>query len=100
MLVIALSSDDLSDIGIIKLKTADWPANSVYPPANLIKLEDCITDAGNFLLDIAFLMKQTYRARMMKIKQFLLRAEIKDEEVALVRGIINQARWAIKNKND
>ena len=27
-------------------------------------------------------------------------AEIKDDEVALIRGIISQARWAIKNKND
>ena len=69
-------------------------------PANLIKLEDCIDDAGSLLLDIGFLMKHTYKAKMMKIKQLLLRGEIKDEEVALIRGIINQARWKIKNKND
>ena len=31
-------------------------------PANLIKLEDCINDAGNLLLDIGFLMKHTYKA--------------------------------------
>ncbi len=69
-------------------------------PANLIKLEDCINDAGNLLLDIGFLMKHTYKAKMTKIKQLLLRAEIKDDEVALIRGIISQTRWAIKNKND
>ena len=69
-------------------------------PANLIKLEDCINDAGSLLLNIGFLMKHTYKAKMMKIKQLLLRAEIKDDEVALIRGIISQARWAIKNKND
>ena len=69
-------------------------------PANLIKLEDCINDAGSLLLNIGFLMKHTYKAKMTKIKQLLLRAEIKDDEVALIRGIISQARWAIKNKND
>jgi len=69
-------------------------------PANLIKLEECINDAGNLLLDIGFLMSHTYKAKMTKIKQLLLRAEIKDDEVALIRGIISQARWAIKNKND
>ena len=69
-------------------------------PANLIKLEDCINDAGNLLLDIGFLMKHTYKARMSKIKKLLLRAEVKNEEVALIRGIVHQARWAIKNKND
>ena len=66
-------------------------------PANLINLEDCINDAGSFLLDIGFLMKHTYKAKMTKIKQLLLRGEIKDEEVALIRGIISQVRWKIKN---
>ena len=69
-------------------------------PANLIKLEDFINDAGSLLLDIGFLMKHTYKAKMTKIKQFLLRSEIRDDELALIRGIISQARWKIKNKND
>jgi len=69
-------------------------------PANLIKLEDCINDVGSLLLDIGFLMNHTYKAKMRKIKQFLLRGEIQDDEVALIRGIISQARWKIKNKND
>tara|TARA_B100000579_G_scaffold84029_1_gene65555 strand:+ start:55 stop:792 length:738 start_codon:yes stop_codon:yes gene_type:complete len=76
------------------------PAKIKSYPANLIKLEDCINDAGNLFLDIGFLMKHTYKAKMTKIKQILLRAEIKDDEVALIRGIISQARWAIRNKND
>ena len=67
-------------------------------PANLIKLEDCINDAGSLLLDIGFLMKHTYKAKMSKIKQLLIRSEIKDDEVALIRGIISQARWKIKSK--
>ena len=69
-------------------------------PANLIQLEDCLNDAGDLLLDIGFLMKHTYDARMSKIKKLFQRAEIKDDEVALIRGIVSQTRWAIKNKND
>ncbi len=69
-------------------------------PANLIKLEDCINDLGGLLINIGFLMNHTYKAKMTKIKQLLIRAEIKDDEVALIRGIISQARWAMKNKND
>ena len=72
----------------------------ITPPANLITLEDCLIDAGSLLLHIGFLMENTYKAKMMKIKQLLLRGEIKDDEVALIRGIISQIRWAIKNKND
>ncbi len=67
-------------------------------PANIIKLEDCINDAGHLLLDIGFLMKHTYKARMSKIKRLLLRAEVKDDELALIRGIIRQTKWAMKNK--
>ena len=71
---------------------------TISDPANLIKLEDCIDDAGSLLLDIGFLMKHTYKAKMAKIKKLLVRGEIKDDEVALIRGIISQARWKIKNK--
>ena len=86
--------NQLNDLNLIK-------SNKVISyPANLIKLEDCINDAGSLLLNIGFLMKHTYKAKMTKIKQLLLRAEIKDDEVALIRGIISQTRWAIKNKND
>ena len=76
------------------------PNSAISYPANLIKLEDCINDAGSLLLDIGFLMKHTYEAKMAKIKKLLIRGEIKDDEVALIRGIISQARWKIKNKND
>ena len=86
--------NQFNEIGLLKTN------NKISYPANLIKLEDCINDAGSLLLDIGFLMKHTYKAKMMKIKQLLLRGEIKDDEVALIRGIISQARWKIKNKND
>jgi len=69
-------------------------------PSNLITLEDCINDLGSLLIDIGFLMKHTYKAKITKIKQILIRAEVKDDEVALIRGIISQTRWAIKNKSD
>ena len=69
-------------------------------PSNLISLEDCINDLGSLLIDIGFLMKHTYKAKITKIKQMLIRAEVKDDEVALIRGIISQTRWVIKNKSD
>ncbi len=86
--------NQFNELGLLK------PNKVTSYPSSLIKLEDCINDAGNLLLDIGFLMKHTYKAKMTKIKQLLLRAEVKDDEVALIRGIISQARWAIKNKND
>ena len=86
--------NQFNEIGLLKTN------NKISHAANLIKLEDCINDAGSLLLDIGFLMKHTYKSKMTKIKQLLLRGEIKDDEVALIRGIISQTRWKIKNKND
>ena len=86
--------NQFNEIGLLKTN------NKTSYPTNLTKLEDCINDAGSLLLDIGFLMKHTYKAKMTKIKQLLLRGEIKDDEVALIRGIISQARWMIKNKHD
>ena len=86
--------NQFNELGLLKTN------NKISYPANLIKLEDCINDAGSLLLDIGFLMKHTYEAKMAKIKKLLIRGEIKDDEVALIRGIISQARWKIKNKND
>ena len=85
-----------------QLNDLNLPKSNQRPsyPANIIKLENCINDAGSLLLDIGFLREHTYKAKIMKIKKLFLRGEIKDEEVALIRGIINQVRWAIKNKND
>ena len=86
--------NQLNELDLLK------PNTKISSPANLIKLEDCINDAGSLLLDIGFLMKHTYKAKMTKIKQLLLRGEIKDDEVALIRGIVSQTRWKLKNKND
>ena len=84
--------NQFNEIGLLKTH------NKTSYPTNLTKLEDCINDAGSLLLDIGFLMKRTYEAKMAKIKKLLIRGEIKDDEVALIRGIISQARWKIKNK--
>ena len=75
-------------------------SSSSHKPKTTSTLEDFINDAGSLLLDIGFLMKHTYKAKMTKIKKLLLRSEIRDDELALLRGIISQARWKIKNKND
>jgi len=86
--------NQFNELGLLKTN------RKISNPANLITLEDCIDDIGSLLLNIGFLMKHTYKARMTKIKKMLIRAEVKDDEIALIRGIISQARWAIKNKND
>ncbi len=63
------------------------------------ELDNCLKDAENILLEIGFLMKHTSKARMSKFKGLLQRADIKSEEVALIRGVVRQIRWAINKGN-
>ncbi len=67
-------------------------------PATPIQLHECIEDAKELLLEIGFLLEHTAQARMTKIKGLLHRAEIKPEEVSLIRGILRQTRWAIHSR--
>ena len=68
-------------------------------PAPARELSDFIEDAQNLLLEIGFLHKHTANSRMVKIKNILLRAEAKSEEISLIRGILRQVRWFSNSKN-
>ena len=59
-------------------------------------LEACLEDAEELLLEVGFLLEHTARARMAKVRGLLQRGLIKADEVALVRGMVRQLRWAVR----
>ncbi len=61
------------------------------------QVADCLTDTQELLLDVGFLLDHTAKARMSKVRRFLRRSEIRPEEVAFIRGMIRQIRWAINS---
>ncbi len=63
------------------------------------QLHLCLKDAEALLLEIGFLYKHTASARMAKIRALLQRAEIQQDEVSLIRGILRQIRWAMSKEN-
>jgi tRNA/rRNA methyltransferase len=63
-------------------------------PSNRQGLEAMLGDAEALLLDVGFLHPHTAHARMAKLRGLLQRAQISIEEVALVRGMVRQLRWA------
>ncbi len=67
----------------------------VQTAASPKQLNDCLEDAEALLLEVGFLLEHTSSARMAKIKTLLQRAEIRPEEVSLIRGILRQVKWAI-----
>jgi tRNA/rRNA methyltransferase len=70
-------------------------ASPLAPLAAQGQLEQSLQDAEALLLEVGFLYPHTAKARMAKLRNLLLRAEPNGEEVALLRGMVRQLRWAI-----
>ena len=49
----------------------------------------------SLLLEVGFLYPHTVAARMAKVRRIYNRANLKPEEVSLLRGMLRQIRWAI-----
>ncbi len=57
-------------------------------------LEAALSDAEALLLEVGYLYPHTAHARMAKLRGLLQRAQIRPQEVALLRGMVCQLRWA------
>jgi tRNA/rRNA methyltransferase len=57
-------------------------------------LEAALADAEALLLEVGFLYPHTAAARMAKLRALLQRAQVREPEVALLRGMVRQLRWA------
>ena len=63
-------------------------------PAPRGELEAALIDAEALLLEVGFLLPHTARARMAKLRALLQRAQVQPGELALLRGMVCQLRWA------
>ena len=57
-------------------------------------LEATLADGQELLMQVGFLHPHTAHARMAKLRGLLQRAQIREGEVALIRGMVRQLRWA------
>ena len=74
------------------------PAQLPSPdPAAAPALTALLDDATDLLLEAGFLLQHTAHARMGKVRDLLQRATVRTEEVALIRGMVRQLRWAIRS---
>lgn len=75
-------------------ESAATGATAQSEPAQRQGLEDLLADAEALLLEVGFLHAHTAHARMAKVRALLQRGQIEDGEVALLRGMVRQLRWA------
>ncbi len=74
---------------------APWPgADHDAEPCPRGLLEGALADAEALLLEVGYLYPHTAHARMAKLRALLQRAQIRPQEVALLRGMVCQLRWA------
>ncbi len=70
------------------------PPAAVPAPCLRGQLEAMLTDAEDLLLEVGFLLPHTAHARMAKLRALLQRSQVSAPEVALLRGMVCQLRWA------
>ncbi|BAU66552.1 RNA methyltransferase, TrmH family, group 1 [Stanieria sp. NIES-3757] len=65
--------------------------------ASLDTIEGYYQHLETVLLEIGYLYPHTAAARMEKFRRLYYRANLSNEEVAMLRGILSQIQWAIKS---
>lgn len=90
--------DNLEDSVILqKEELVDFSPSSIDSvPIDI--LEGYYQHLEAVLLDIGYLYPHTAPVKMEKFRRLYNRANLKQEEVAMLRGILRQIRWAIKNR--
>ena len=98
---LSLSQDIDNPSGCVTLQARESDnLNSVLGnDATIETLEGYYADLESLLLDVGYLYPHTATARMAKFRRLYNRANLTKEEVAMLRGIIRQIKWAINNAN-
>ncbi len=65
-------------------------------PAPASAMSGFLNDAESLLLEVGYLLPHTASARMAKVNDLLQRATTGPDEVALLRGMVRQLRWAVR----
>jgi tRNA/rRNA methyltransferase len=68
-------------------------------PATYDQLEGYYQQLEDFLLRISYLYPHTATSRMEKFRHLYQRANLSDQEVAMLRGILRQTEWALEQQH-
>ena len=82
-------------------RQAETPAlqpTAGHDPCPRAALEAALADAETLLLQVGFLYPHTAHARMAKLRALLQRAQVQEAELALLRGMVRQLRWAAEQR--
>ncbi len=72
----------------------------ITEPATSQKLEAFYDHWSETLLNIGYLLPHTQTRKMEKFRRIFSRAQLTDEEVTLLRGVLRQLRWSYQQEHD
>jgi len=61
------------------------------------QIHDSFVEIEEMLLEVGYLLKHTSKAKIAKFKTFILRANTSMHEINVLRGIVHQISWFLKN---
>ncbi|MBE9036722.1 RNA methyltransferase [aff. Roholtiella sp. LEGE 12411] len=81
---------------------AELPETQISQPelASLDVVEAYYQQLESLLLKIGYLYPHTAASRMEKFRHLYNRAHLQTSEVAMLRGIVHQVEWALKNQHN
>ena len=68
--------------------------------AHPIQIDNTFKDLNKLLLQIGYLLPHTSKSKINKFKKYILKAETSNKELDILRGIIHQINWALKNNEN
>ena len=69
----------------------------VFNLASSKQIYDSFLEIEELLLKVGYLLKHTSRAKIVKFKSYILRANTSMHEINVLRGIVHQIKWFLNN---
>jgi len=69
----------------------------VFNLASSKQIYDSFLEIEELLLKVGYLLKHTSRAKIVKFKNYILRANTSMHEINVLRGIVHQIKWFLNN---
>ena len=66
--------------------------------ANPKQIDDSFKEIEKLLLNVGYLLPHNSSAKISKFKKYIIKTEISSYEINIIRGIVHQINWALKNQ--
>ncbi|MBF0286748.1 MAG: RNA methyltransferase [SAR324 cluster bacterium] len=83
---------------LFQQSTSNAPEKTVEKSATLGEMDAYLNQMASLLLEIGYLHPHTETSRMNKFRQLLYRSTPGSSEIDMLRGVLTQMQWALKNK--